>query len=74
MAPGLNNLAQLLDTTGRRGEAEPLYRRALAILSHFARRNGRDHPHHHEVRLNYLGLLAETGLTEAEIEARIDSA
>ena len=31
LATGLNNLALLLQDTNRRGEAEPLYRRALAI-------------------------------------------
>ena len=31
MASSLNNLAELLRATGRYGEAEPLYRRALVI-------------------------------------------
>ena len=31
MARGLNNLAELLRATNRLAEAEPLYRRALAI-------------------------------------------
>ncbi|TLY36413.1 MAG: tetratricopeptide repeat protein [Nitrospirae bacterium] len=31
MATDLNNLASLYDTMGRYAEAEPLYRRALAI-------------------------------------------
>ena len=39
--PRLNNLAQLLQVTNRLAEAEPLYRRALAIDE---KSFGPDHP------------------------------
>ena len=41
MAINLNNLARLLSETNRLGEAEPLYRRALAIDE---ASYGQDHP------------------------------
>jgi hypothetical protein len=41
VAAALNNLAVLLEASNRLGEAEPLYRRALAIDE---QRYGPDHP------------------------------
>ncbi len=46
----LNNLARLLQATNRLGEAEPLYRRALAIDEASL---GKDHPRV-AIRLNNL--------------------
>jgi tetratricopeptide (TPR) repeat protein len=64
VATRLNNLASLLQDSGRPAEAEPLIRRALAIAE---RAYGPDHPRV-AVRLNNLGqLLHATGrLAEAE--------
>lgn len=60
----LNNLAQLLKTTGRLDEAEPLMRRALTINEDSF---GPDHPHV-AVQLNNLALLLnDTGRLE-EVE------
>ena len=46
MAENLNNLARLLQETNRLGEAEPLYRRALALVE---ANLGPDHPEHGEI-------------------------
>ncbi|MDO9596930.1 MAG: tetratricopeptide repeat protein, partial [Azoarcus sp.] len=62
----LNNLAQLLQDTNRRAEAEPLMRRALAI---FVQRLGLEHPSSQIVGTNYIGLLQEIGRTDDEIRA-----
>ena len=58
MATDLNNLAGLLQATNRLGEAEPLYRRALAI---FEKSLGADHPNTVTVRENLAALLAARG-------------
>ena len=60
----LNNLAELLQATNRLAEAEPLYRRALAILE---KSLGSDHPNV-ATALNNLALLlqATNRLAEAE--------
>ena len=64
MAIHLNNLAQLLQATNRRGEAEPLMRRALAIDE---ASYGAEHPDV-AIRLNNLATLlqATNRLGEAE--------
>jgi hypothetical protein len=64
----LNNLAQLLKTTNRPTEAEPLMRRALQI---FLRSHGPDHPNSQLVAGNYIALLHTLGHTEAEITASL---
>jgi tetratricopeptide (TPR) repeat protein len=65
----LNNLAELYRVQGRHAEAEPLYRRALAIRE---KTLGPDHPDVATVLVNYAALLRETGRgAEAEkLEAR----
>jgi len=57
VARDLNNLARLLHATNRLGEAEPLMRRALAILLEFERGTGYEHPHRQLVSVNYRSLL-----------------
>ncbi len=69
LAPDLNNLALLYHTQGRYAEAEPLYKRSLAIRE---KALGLDHP---DVALsfeNYAALLRQTARAdEAErMEAR----
>ena len=54
----LNNLAQLLQATNRLAEAEPLVRRALAIVEASL---GPDHPNTMKVRNNLAGLRAALG-------------
>jgi tetratricopeptide (TPR) repeat protein len=63
-ATGLNNLAELLSDTNRLAEAEPLFRRALAITE---KSLGPDHPNL-ATGLNNLALLlrATNRLAEAE--------
>ena len=64
MAIGLNNLAGLLQDTNRLGEAEPLYRRALAIDE---ASYGPDHPNVARDLNNLASLLHATNrLDEAE--------
>ncbi len=58
----LNNLALLLQATNRLAEAEPLYRRALAIVE---KSLGPDHPTSVKVRQNLAALLAQLGQTGA---------
>ena len=53
-AASLNNLAGLLESRGRLDEAEPLYRRALAILESVL---GPEHPNTVTVRGNLEALL-----------------
>ena len=48
-ATSINNLAGLLRTTGRYEEAEPLYRRALAICEKVL---GKEHPNTITIRKN----------------------
>jgi len=60
----LNNLAELLTDTNRLSEAEPLYRRALAISE---KRYGADHPNVATGLNNLAELLGATNrLSEAE--------
>jgi hypothetical protein len=58
----------LLRTTNRLAEAEPLYRRALAILRATA---GSEHPHTQTVAANYRSLLAAMGWSEAQVEEKL---
>jgi hypothetical protein len=58
-----------LTDTDRLGEAEPLMRRALAILLAFQRDTGHAHPHRDEAIGSYAGLLAAMGRSEVEIKA-----
>ncbi len=69
MAESLNNLAELYRAQGRYAEAEPLYKRALAI---FEKALGPGHPLVAQSLENYALLLRETGrTTEAtKMEAR----
>ena len=57
----LNNLARLLQDTNRLGDAEPMYRRALAI---FQKSLGPDHPNTVTVRENFVLLLRKLGKDE----------
>ena len=64
IASALNNLAELLDDTGRPQEAQSLLRRALAILEN---RMGKEHPYAAKVLSNLArSLQHESRLTEAE--------
>ncbi len=69
MATGLNNLALLYETQGRYAEAEPHYKRALAI---YEKALGPEHPHVAQSLENYAALLRQTARAdEAErMEAR----
>jgi tetratricopeptide (TPR) repeat protein len=69
VAVRLNNLALLLQATNRLAEAEPLMQRHVRILVEFTRRTGHRHPHLDEAFVNYAGLLAALGKSQAEIEA-----
>ncbi len=69
MAASLNNLALLYAAQGRYAEAEPLYKRALAISE---KALGPDHPNVATSLENYAAVLRKTGRTSeaANIEAR----
>jgi len=54
----LLSLASLYQEQGKYAEAEPLFKRALAICERVL---GPDHPHTQSVRRNYDGLLQEMG-------------
>ncbi len=58
VATSLNNLAVLYDAQGRYAEAEPLYKRALAILE---KALGPEHPYVAQGLENYAVLLRGTG-------------
>ena len=73
VATRLNNLAQLLQATNRLAEAEPLMRRALAILIAFSQQEGYQHPHLEAAFGNYNSLLKDMNLPESEIEAKLQS-
>jgi hypothetical protein len=70
VARDLNNLAQLLKTTNRLADAEPLLRRALAIC---IKSLGPDHPSSQVVMANYIGLLQAMGRTDDQISAALAS-
>ncbi len=69
VAAGLNNLALLYKTQGKYTEAEPLYRRALAIVE---KALGPEHPNAAQVLGNYAELLRKTNrdAEAAKLEAR----
>ena len=69
LALSLRNLAELYRDQGRYGEAEPLYRRSLAILE---KALGPQHPDVATNLENYAALLRATGrdAEAAEMEAR----
>ncbi len=69
MATDLNNHALLYQAQGRYAEAEPLHKRALAILE---KALGPEHPRVATSLENYAALLRETGRGDeaAEMEAR----
>ncbi len=69
MAASLNNLASLHQAQGNYAEAEPLYRRSLAIRE---KALGPEHPDVAQSLDNYAALLRETGRADeaAEMEAR----
>jgi hypothetical protein len=66
----LNNLALLLQATNRLAEAEPLMARGFAI---FWKSLGLDHPNTQSLRGNYIDLLLEMGLSEPEIQAKLQA-
>lgn len=70
VASRLNNLATLFHDTNRRDEAEPLMRRALGI---YVSSMGLEHPDSQTVRDNYIELLQDMDLPEAEIEQRVQA-
>ena len=70
LARDLNNLALLLQDTNRPAEAEPLMARGFAI---FWKSMGLDHPNTQSLRGNYIDLLLEMGLSEAEIQAKLQA-
>ncbi len=69
MAQSLNNLAGLYEDQGRYGDAEPLYKRALAISEETL---GPEHPTVAQMLENYAALVRETGreAEAAKMEAR----
>ena len=72
VATDLNNLARLLQATNRLAEAEPLMRRCVGIFHQFGDATGYQHPNLPAAVENYRRLLAEMGLDEAEIAARLE--
>ena len=72
VATALNNLAQLLKASNRLAEAEPLMRRMTEILIAFSQQ-GFQHPNLEVGLANYLSLLQVLGLTESEIQAKLQS-
>jgi len=72
VATALNNLAQLLKATNRLSEAEPLMRQMVEIFMAF-QKQGFQHPNFEAALYNYLGLLRAQGLTEPEIQAKLQS-
>jgi tetratricopeptide (TPR) repeat protein len=67
VARDLNNLGLLLQATNRLAEAEPMYRRALAIVE---ASYGPDHPDV-AATLNNLGLLLQATNRLAEVNIRL---
>jgi tetratricopeptide (TPR) repeat protein len=68
----LNNLAQLLQDTNCLVEAEPLLRRMVEIFIAF-QRQGYQHPNLEAGVDNYITLLQEIGLSEPEIQAKLQA-
>ena len=52
----LGNLAQILISTNRPREAEPLMRRSLDIFESFGRQTGLEHPHFQRANESYKAL------------------
>jgi len=73
VATGLNNLAELPQATNRLSEAEPLCRRALAILARFTLATGHQHPNLETAHFNYIRVLRELGRSKSEIVAAVKS-
>jgi tetratricopeptide (TPR) repeat protein len=67
VAQSLNNLANLYRDTGRSPEAEPLFKRAMAILE---KTLPPDHPHRMRGRENYARLLDQLGRHAEAAELR----
>ncbi|MCX5959108.1 MAG: tetratricopeptide repeat protein [Cyanobacteria bacterium] len=72
VARDLNNLAQLLQATNRLAEAEPLMRRMVEIFIAF-QRHGYQHPSLEAGVGNYIALLQAMGLSEPEIQAKLQA-
>ena len=72
VATALNNLAQLLKATNRLAEAEPLMRRVVEIFIAFGQQ-GFQHPNLEAGLGNYFSLLQALGLSESEIQAKLQS-
>ena len=71
VAIDLNNLAVLLRATNRLAEAEPLWRRAVRIVTEFQRETGHEHPNYRVFLANYQVALTEMGTTPEQIEQRL---
>jgi tetratricopeptide (TPR) repeat protein len=69
LAQSLNGLAEVYRTLGEYADAEPLYRRGLAVE---AKAFGSEHPNAAKILKNYATLLRETGrdAEAAKLEAR----
>lgn len=72
LARDLNNLALLLQATNRPEEAEPLMRQALEIFVALLKQ-GSQHSNLEACRKNYINLLQAMGLSEAGIQAKLQS-
>jgi hypothetical protein len=72
VATALNNLAQLLQATNHLAEAESLMRRMMAILINSGQQ-GFQHPNLQAAFGNYKSLLKTMGLSESEIETKLQS-
>jgi hypothetical protein len=71
IATDFNNLAQLLQATSRLAEAEPLMKRALAIIVKLSRSIGHPHPHLNVFVNNYAALLHAMGRSREHILAAL---
>ena len=67
----MNNLADLYQSQGRYGEAEPLYRRALEARERVL---GPEHPHTLATKNNLAALLSRTGRDEESRVLRLEGA
>jgi tetratricopeptide (TPR) repeat protein len=67
---GLNNLANLVKASNRPSEAEPLSLRAARI---FITSLGLDHPNSQKVRANYVKILKDLNLPDADIGKKLDA-
>ncbi len=70
VATTLNNLASLLFSINRLGEAEPLMRRNAEILMAFSQQ-GFQHPNLEAALSNYRFLLQALDLSESEVQAKL---